>query len=143
MPIKTLKSYSWPKKCGPKEVFKLVKDSVESGLTRENCNECLRQLISNKSVNHSTINSRECLSLLKNEINLADSNNNDNTISHDNIISHNDTCALKENLNSYQVKCIKKLQNVKDSFLKKLSILNRTCKEILEKKYMMRNMKDF
>ena len=58
----------------------------------------------NKSVNHSTINSRECLSLPKNEINLADSNNNDDTISHDNTISHNDTCALKEDFNSYQHK---------------------------------------
>ena len=62
------------------DVFKLVKDSVETGLTRENLNECLGQLISNKSVNHSTINSRECLSLPKNEINLANSNNNDDII---------------------------------------------------------------
>ena len=37
--IATLKRKS--KKCGPKEVFKLVKDSVETGLTRENFNECL------------------------------------------------------------------------------------------------------
>ena len=32
-----------------------------------------------------------------------------------------DTCALNEDFNSYQVKCIKELQNVKDAFLKKLS----------------------
>ena len=32
-----------------------------------------------------------------------------------------DTCALNENFNSYQVKCIKELQNVKDAFLKELS----------------------
>ena len=51
--IDTLKRKN--KKCGPKEVFKLVKDSVETGLTRENFNECLGQLISNKSVNHSSI----------------------------------------------------------------------------------------
>ena len=40
---------------------------------------------------------------------------------HDNTISHDDTCALKEDFNSYQVKCITELQNVKDVFLKKLS----------------------
>ena len=70
---------------------------------------------------HNTINSRECLSLSKDEINHDDSNNNDDTISHDNSISHDDTCVLKEDFNSYQVKCIKELQNVKDAFLKKLS----------------------
>ena len=32
-----------------------------------------------------------------------------------------DTCVLNKNFNSYQVKCIKELQNVKDAFLKKLS----------------------
>ena len=69
-------------------------------------------------MNHSTINSRECLSLLKNEINLADSNNNDEIISHGNTTSDDSTCALKEDSNSYQVKYIKELQNVKDAFLK-------------------------
>ena len=67
-------------------------------------------------MNHNTINSRECLSLPKNEINLDDSNNN------------NDTCAVKENFNSYQVKCIKKLQNVNDAFPKNYPLLNRTKK---------------
>ena len=81
-------------------------------------------------MNHNIINSRECLSLPKNEINLDDSNNN------------NDTCAVKENFNSYQVKCIKKLQNVNDAFLKNYSLLKRT-KKILRKKNMMGNMRDF
>ena len=67
-------------------------------------------------MNHNIINSRECLSLPKNEINLDDSNNN------------NDTCAVKENFNSYQVKCIKKLQNVNDAFPKNYPLLNRTKK---------------
>ena len=71
---------------------------------------------------HNTINQRERLSLPKDEINHDDSNNNDDTISHDNTISHDDTFVLKEDFNSHQVKCIKKLQNVKDTFLKKLSI---------------------
>ena len=88
------------KKCEPKEVFKHVKDSVETGLTRENFNVCLGRLVSKKSVNHSTNNSREYLSLPKNEINIADSNNNDDNSSHDNTISHNDTCPLKEDFNS-------------------------------------------
>ena len=44
------------KKCGPEEVFNLVKISLETGLTRENFNECLGDLISNKSVKHNTIN---------------------------------------------------------------------------------------
>ena len=79
-------------------------------------------------MNHNIINSRECLSLPKNEINLDDSNNNDDTISHDNTISYNDTCAVKENFNSYQVKRIKKLQNVNDAFLKNYPLLNRTKK---------------
>ena len=107
-------------KCGPKKVFKFVKGSVETALTRENFNECLGKLISNKSVNHNAVNSRECLSLSKNEINLANINNNDDIICHDISISHDDTCALKEDLNSDQVKCIKELKNVKDAFLKKL-----------------------
>ena len=49
------------KKCGPEDVFSLVKDSLETGPTRENLNECLGYLISNKSVKGNTINSRECL----------------------------------------------------------------------------------
>ena len=89
------------KKCGPKEVFKLVKDSVEIGLTRENFNECLGQMISNRSVNHRTVNISECLRLPKNEINLADSHNNDDAISHDNTISHDYTCGVMEDFKSY------------------------------------------
>lgn len=42
-------------KCGPKGIFKLVRDSVETGFTRENSKECLGQLVLNKSVNHNTI----------------------------------------------------------------------------------------
>ena len=80
------------KKCGPEEVFNLVKDSLETGLTQENFNECLGYLISSKSVKHNTISSRECLSLPKDETTHNDSNNNDDTISHDNTISHDDTC---------------------------------------------------
>ena len=132
------------KKYGPKEVFKLVKDSVETGLSIENFHECLGQLISNNSVNHSTIDSRECLSLPKNEINLADSNSKNDIISHDNTISHNNTCALKEDFNSYQAKCMKELQNIKGTFLKKLSDIEQNLeKKILREKNMMRNMRDF
>ena len=82
---------------------------------------------------HDTINSREYLSLPKDEINHDDSNNDD-TISHDNTISHDDTCVLKEDFNSYQVKCIKELQNVKDAFLKKLSDIEQNLEKNLEKK---------
>ena len=123
------------KKCGRKEVFNLVKISLETRLTRENFNECLRNLISNKSVKHITINSRECLSLPKDDSNNHDdSNNNDDTISHDNTGSHDDTCVLKEDFNSYQVKCIKELQNVKEAFLKKLSDIEQNLEKNLEKK---------
>ena len=83
---------------------------------------------------HNTINSRECLSLPKDEINHDDSNNNDDTISHDNSISHDDTCLLKEDFNSYLVKCIKELQNVKHAFLKKLSAIKQNLENNLEKK---------
>ena len=110
------------KKFGPEEVFNLVKISLETGLTPGNFNECLGNLISNKSVKHKTINNRECLSLPKDDSNNHDdSNNNDVTISHDNTVSNDDTCVLKEDFNSCQVKCIKELQNVKYAFLKKLS----------------------
>ena len=92
-------------------------------------------MISNKSVKHNTINSRECLSLPKDDSNNHDdSNNNDDTISHDNTVSHDDTCVLKEDFNSYQVKCIKELQNVKDAFLKKLSDIEQNLEKNLEKK---------
>ena len=53
----------------------------------------------------------------RDEITYDNSNNNDDIISHDNFMSHDDTCVLKEDFNSYQVKCIKELQNVKDVFL--------------------------
>ena len=65
------------KQCGSEEVFNLVKDSLETALTRENFYECLGDLISNKSVKHNTINNRECLSLPKDEINHDGSNNVD------------------------------------------------------------------
>ena len=45
-----------------------------------------------------------------------DSNNNDDTISHDKTITHDDTCVLKKDFNSYQIKCIKEFQSVKDAF---------------------------
>ena len=82
------------------------------------------------------------LSLPKDEINHDDSNNDD-TISYDNTISHDDTCVLKEDFNSYQVKCIKELQNVKDAFLKKLSDVEQNLEKILRKRNIIRNMKDF
>ena len=120
--------------CGPEEVFNIVKDSLETGLTQENFNECLGYLISNKSVKHNTINSRECLSQPKEETTYDDSNNNDDTISHDNTISNDDTCVLKEDFNSYQIKCIKELQSAKDVFLKKLSDIEQNLEKNLEKK---------
>ena len=43
--------------------------SLEAGRTRENFNECLGELISNKLVKHNTVNRRECLSLPEDEIN--------------------------------------------------------------------------
>ena len=82
---------------------------------------------------HNAINSRERLSLPKDEIN-HDHSNNDDTISHDNTINHNDICVLKENSNSYQVKYIKELQNVKDTFLKKLFDIEQNLEKNLEKK---------
>ena len=119
------------KKFGPKQVSKLVIDSAETGLTKENFNECLGQLISNKS-----INSRGYLSQPKNEINLDDNSNNDDTISHDNTIIHYDNGALKDDFSYYQVKCIKELQNVKDAFLEKLSDIEQNLeKRFKEKDY--------
>ena len=122
------------KKCGQKEVFNLVKDSLETGFTQENFNKCLGYLISNKSVKHSTINSRESLSLHKEETAHDDSNNNDDTIIHGNTISHDDICVLKEDFNSYQAKCITKRQSVKDAFLKKLSDIEQNLEKNIEKK---------
>ena len=59
---------------------------------------------------HNTINSRECLSLPKEETIHDDSDDNDDTLNrHNNTISHDDTCVLKEDFNSYQIKCIKEL----------------------------------
>ena len=119
------------KKFGPKQVSKLVIDSAETGLTKENFNECLGQLISNKS-----INSRGYLSQPKNEINLDDNSNNDDTISHDNTIIHYDNGALMDDFSYYQVKCIKELQNVKDAFLEKLSDIEQNLeKRFKEKDY--------
>ena len=91
---------------------------------------------------HNTVKSRECLSLPKDEINHDDSNDNHDTISHDNTISHDDTCVLKEDFNSYLVKFIKELRNVKDAFLKKLSDIEQNFEKNLDEN-MMRNMTDF
>ena len=119
------------KKFGPKQVSKLVIDSAETGLTKENFNECLGQLISNKS-----INSRGYLSQPRNEINLDDNSNNDDTISHDNTIIHYDNGALMDDFSYYQGKCIKELQNVKDAFLEKLSDIEQNLeKRFKEKDY--------
>ena len=49
-------------------------------------------------MNHNTTNSKECSRLPKDEMNHDDSNDNNNTISHD------DTCVLKEDFNSYPIK---------------------------------------
>ena len=92
---------------------------------------------------HNTINGRKCLSLPKDEINYDDCNNNDDTRIHDNNISHDDTCVLMEDFNSYQVKCIKELQNVKHAFLKKLSDIEQNLERNLKEKNMMANMRDF
>ena len=81
-----------------------MKDSLETGLAQENFNKCLGYLISNKSKKHNTINNRECLSLPKEETTHDGSNNNDDTISHDNTTSYDDICVLKEDFNSYQIK---------------------------------------
>ena len=58
--IATLKRNKNKKICGPEEVFKLVKDSLKTDGTRENFSECLRELISNKSVKHNAIYARGC-----------------------------------------------------------------------------------
>lgn len=104
----------------------LVKISSETGLTRKNYNGYVGEMIPNKSVKHSTINSRKCISLSKYEINHDDRNNNDDSISHDDTIRHDVyTNFRKKYFNYYQVKCIKKLQNGQDVFLKKLSHIER------------------
>ena len=90
---------------------------------------------------HDTINSREWLSLPKDETDHDDIINNDDTISHDNTISHDDTCVLTEGFKSSQVKCIKELQNVKDTFLK-LSAIEQNLKINIKKKNVMRNIRD-
>ena len=81
------------------EVFKLVKDSLGTGLPRVNFHECLGYLLSNKSVQYNTTDSREYLSLPKEEINHDDSNNNKDIISHDNTMSDDVTCVLDEDFN--------------------------------------------
>ena len=83
---------------------------------------------------YTTINSRECLNLPKDETTHDDSNDNDNNISHGNTISHDDTCVLMEDFNSNQTKCIKEVQNVKDAFLKNISHIEQNLGKNLEKK---------
>lgn len=83
---------------------------------------------------HNKINSRECLSLPKNESNHDDSTSNDDTISHGNTISHDNTCVVKEGFSSYHVKCMNEPQNVKNAFLKKLSDIEQNLGRNLKKK---------
>ena len=90
------------------------------------------------------INSRQCFSLPEDKTNHDDSNNHDDNIIDDNTIILDDICVLKEDFDSYQVKCVKKLQNVKDAFLRKtIRYGAKVRKKISEKKDMMRNMSDF
>ena len=63
-----------------------------------------------------------------------DSINKDDTISHDNTISYDDACILKANFNCYQIKCIKNLQSVNDTFLIKLSDMEQNLQKNLERK---------
>ena len=103
--IATLKGTN--KKSGPEKVFKLVRDSLETSLARENFNACLGEMISNKSVKQNTINNSAGLRMTKDKINHDYSNDNDDNASHDNTICHYHTCVLKEDFNSYQVKYTK------------------------------------
>ena len=66
----------------------LIKISLETCLTRENFRGYLGKLISNKSMNHTTVNNRKCLHLPEYETNHDDSNNNDDSISYDGTINH-------------------------------------------------------
>lgn len=69
---------------------------------------------------HNTIKSRP-----KDESNHDD--RVDDIVGHDNTISHDHTCVLKEDFNSYQLKRMKKLQTVlKMFFLKNYPLLKRT-----------------
>ena len=92
---------------------------------------------------HNTTNCIECLRLSKDEINHDDNSNNDDTVSHDNTISHDDTCVLKDDFNSYQVKYIKVIQNVRNGFFKKLFDIEQNLEKILRKRNTIRNMRDF
>ena len=124
------------------EVEKLRETVLEK--TSENVNECLGELISKKYVKHNRINSRQCFSLPEDKTNHDDSNNHDDNIIDDNTIILDDICVLNEDFDSYQVKCMKKLQNVKDAFLRKtIRYGAKVRKKISEKKDMMRNMSDF
>ena len=59
-------------------------------------------MVSNQSVKHNKIKSRECFSLPNDKINHDDSTSNDDTVTHDNTISHDDTYVLKEDLKQQQ-----------------------------------------
>ena len=91
-------------------------------------------MISNRLVKQNTINSRECLSVPKEETIHDDSINKDDTISHYNTISYDDACILKANFNCYQIKFIKNLQSVNDTFLIKLSDMEQNLQKNLERK---------
>ena len=85
------------------------------------------------------INSRECLILPKDGIHHGDSASSDDTVRYGSTISHDDTCVLKEDFNSYPVKCIrskmfKRAPNVKDALLKKLSDIEKNLERHLTKK---------
>ena len=61
--IQTLKRGN--KKCGREEVYKLVNDSLNNGITREAFELILNSMITNHSVNLIVIGKWECLSLAK------------------------------------------------------------------------------
>ena len=85
---------------------------------------------------HNRINSRQCFSLPEDKTNHDDSNNHDDNIIDDNTIILDDICVLKEHFDSYQVKCMKKLQNVKDAFLRKtIRYGAKVRKKISERRY--------
>ena len=87
--VQTLKRNN--KKCGKKEVLRLVQQSVKSKITKEIFEERLVALAESHSVKIKLLGTPACLSLLK--LN-QDSNNKESS---DETLANNDTLAISEN----------------------------------------------
>ena len=100
--IETLKRQKM--KCGIDEVRKLIQDSLEENISRESFDKTLQLLIDNESVKSSTVSSRVCLSIPKNN-------------------TGRDAFNIKEELQSFKNELVEEFKHLTQAFFAEINSL--------------------